>query len=39
MVLEFLNENNGAFAVIFSAAVAFTTVVYAGPTHKKWTPC
>lgn len=29
MVLEFLNENRGAFAVAFSAVVAITTVVYA----------
>ena len=34
MVLEFLNENSGAFAVIFSAAVAFATVVYAILTWK-----
>ncbi len=29
MVLEFLNQNSGAFAVIFSAVVAIATVVYA----------
>jgi len=28
-LVEFLNENNGAFAVIFSAVVAIATVVYA----------
>ena len=29
MVLEFLNENRGAFAVAFSAVVAIATIVYA----------
>lgn len=29
MVLEFLNRNNGAFSVIFSAFVAIATMVYA----------
>jgi hypothetical protein len=29
MTLEFLNENSGAFAVIFSALVAIATIVYA----------
>jgi len=29
MVLEFLNENSGAFAVVFSAVVAIATIVYA----------
>jgi len=29
MGLEFLNENSGAFAVIFSAVVAIATIVYA----------
>lgn len=29
MVLEFLNQNSGAFSVIFSAIVAIATVVYA----------
>ena len=28
-LLEFLNQNSGAFAVVFSAVVAFATVVYA----------
>ena len=29
MGLEFLNQNSGAFAVIFSAVVAIATIVYA----------
>jgi len=29
MGLEFLNENSGAFVVIFSAVVAIATIVYA----------
>ena len=29
MVLEFLNQNSGAFTVIFSALVAIATIVYA----------
>jgi len=29
MGLEFLNQNSGAFAVVFSAVVAFATMVYA----------
>jgi len=29
MGLEFLNQNSGAFAVIFSAVVAFATIIYA----------
>lgn len=34
MGLEFLNQNSGAFAVIFSAIVAFSTVIYAILTWK-----
>ena len=34
MVLEFLNQNSGAFAVIFSAIVAIATTVYAILTWK-----
>ena len=34
MGLEFLNQNSGAFAVIFSAAVAIATIVYAILTWK-----
>ena len=33
-LVEFLNENSGAFAVIFSAAVAIATIVYAILTWK-----
>jgi len=33
-LLEFLNQNSGAFAVIFSAMVAFATIVYAILTWK-----
>jgi len=33
-LVEFLNENSGAFAVIFSAAVAISTIVYAILTWK-----
>jgi len=33
-MLEFLNQNNGAFSVIFSAAVAFATIMYAILTWK-----
>ncbi|PNR89319.1 hypothetical protein X925_03280 [Petrotoga sp. 9T1HF07.CasAA.8.2] len=29
MVLEFLNQNSGALAVVFSALVAIATIVYA----------
>ena len=34
MLLEFLNQNSGAFAVIFSALVASATVIYAILTWK-----
>jgi len=34
MELEFLNQNSGAFAVIFSAVVAIATIVYAILTWK-----
>jgi len=33
-LMEFLNENSGAFAVIFSALVAIATIVYAILTWK-----
>lgn len=34
MVLDFLNQNSGALAIVFSAVVAITTVVYAILTWK-----
>jgi hypothetical protein len=33
-LLDFLNKNNGAFSVLFSAVVAFATVIYAILTGK-----